>query len=48
MPEAILGKAGPLDAREWEFIRQHTLVGDRILSAAPTMTQCREAGTCQP
>jgi diguanylate cyclase (GGDEF)-like protein len=38
VPEAILDKAGPLDVREWEFIRQHTLVGDRILSAAPTMS----------
>jgi diguanylate cyclase (GGDEF)-like protein len=39
VPEAILGKKGPLDEREWEFVRQHTLVGDRILSAAPTLTQ---------
>ena len=38
VPEEILSKAGPLDDREWEFVRQHTLVGDRILSAAPTLT----------
>ena len=38
VPEGILDKDGPLDDREWEFVRQHTLVGDRILSAAPTLT----------
>jgi two-component system cell cycle response regulator len=38
VPEEILTKAGPLDDREWEFVRQHTLVGDRILSAAPTLS----------
>jgi HD-GYP domain-containing protein (c-di-GMP phosphodiesterase class II) len=38
VPEDILTKAGPLDEREWEFVRQHTLVGDRILSAAPTLS----------
>jgi HD-GYP domain-containing protein (c-di-GMP phosphodiesterase class II) len=38
VPEEILHKQGPLDDREWEFVRQHTLVGDRILSAAPTLT----------
>ena len=39
VPEGILDKEGPLDDREWEFVRQHTLVGDRILSAAPTLTK---------
>jgi diguanylate cyclase (GGDEF)-like protein/PAS domain S-box-containing protein len=37
IPEAILNKAGPLSAEEWELVRQHTLVGERIASAAPAL-----------
>jgi diguanylate cyclase (GGDEF)-like protein len=37
VPDAILAKSGPLDEREWEFVRQHTLVGERILRAAPAL-----------
>ena len=31
VPDEILRKRGPLDEREWEFIRQHTVVGERIV-----------------
>jgi len=37
VPDAILNKPGPLDDVEWGFMRQHTIVGDRILSAAPAL-----------
>ena len=37
VPSDILGKEGPLDESEWRFMRQHTLAGDRILSAAPAL-----------
>jgi two-component system cell cycle response regulator len=37
VPDAILAKPGPLDEREWEFVRQHTLVGERIIRAAPAL-----------
>ena len=37
IPDAILAKPGPLDAEEWDFIRQHTVLGERILSAAPAL-----------
>jgi two-component system, cell cycle response regulator len=37
VPEAILTKPGSLDEEEWEFIRRHTLVGEKILSAAPAL-----------
>ncbi len=37
VPDAILEKPGPLDADEWEFIHQHTILGERILSAAPAL-----------
>jgi response regulator RpfG family c-di-GMP phosphodiesterase len=34
VPDAVLRKAGPLDAEEWELIRQHTLIGAGILSGS--------------
>jgi two-component system, cell cycle response regulator len=37
IPDAILTKPGPLDDEEWEFIRQHTILGERIVSAAPSL-----------
>ena len=37
IPDEILHKPGPLDAGEWELMRQHTIIGDRILAAAPAM-----------
>jgi len=35
IPDTILNKPGPLDAQEWELVRQHTLIGQRIIEAAP-------------
>ena len=37
IPDAILDKPGPLDDGEWAFMRQHTIVGERILAAAPAL-----------
>jgi diguanylate cyclase (GGDEF)-like protein/putative nucleotidyltransferase with HDIG domain len=37
VPDAILNKPGPLDEAEWAFMRRHTVVGERILSAAPAL-----------
>ncbi len=37
IPDAILTKPGPLDEAEWEFIRRHTLIGERIIAAAPAL-----------
>jgi diguanylate cyclase (GGDEF)-like protein len=37
IPDAILEKPGELDAEEWAFMRQHTVLGERILSAAPAL-----------
>jgi HD-GYP domain-containing protein (c-di-GMP phosphodiesterase class II) len=37
IPDAILNKPGPLDEEEWEFIRQHTVLGERIVSAASSL-----------
>ena len=35
VPDGILHKAGALNEREWAFVRQHPLVGERILRASP-------------
>jgi two-component system, cell cycle response regulator len=35
VPDEILNKKGPLDEGEWAFVRQHPLVGERILRASP-------------
>ena len=35
VPDEILHKPGPLDEREWAFVREHTIVGERILRAHP-------------
>jgi diguanylate cyclase (GGDEF)-like protein len=37
VPDAILTKPGPLSEAEWGYMREHTIVGDRILSAAPAL-----------
>ncbi|HEY3827673.1 MAG TPA: diguanylate cyclase [Solirubrobacteraceae bacterium] len=36
IPDAILGKPAALDSEERAFIERHTLIGERILAAAPT------------
>jgi two-component system, cell cycle response regulator len=38
VPDEILNKPGPLSDTELGFIRQHTLVGERILAAAPSLS----------
>jgi diguanylate cyclase (GGDEF)-like protein len=37
IPDAILDKPAALDVAEWEFMRQHTILGERILNAAPAL-----------
>jgi diguanylate cyclase (GGDEF)-like protein len=37
VPDEILSKPGPLDDVEFGFIKQHTIVGERILAAAPAL-----------
>ena len=37
IPDEILHKPGPLTEAEWSFVRQHTVVGERILCAAPAL-----------
>ena len=37
IPDAILNKASDLTEGEWEFIRNHTILGERILQGAPAL-----------
>jgi diguanylate cyclase (GGDEF)-like protein len=37
VPDEILRKPAPLDDREWEVMRSHTLTGERILASAPAL-----------
>ena len=37
IPDSILNKPGPLTDEEWDLMRTHTIVGERILSAAPAL-----------
>jgi diguanylate cyclase (GGDEF)-like protein len=37
VPDEILDKPGRLTASEWEFMHQHPVIGERILSAAPAL-----------
>jgi diguanylate cyclase (GGDEF)-like protein len=42
IPDTILDKPGPLDEAEWELMRCHTLIGERIVSAAPALASTAE------
>jgi two-component system, cell cycle response regulator len=37
IPDRILEKPGPLTEAEWRLMRQHTVIGERILNAAPAL-----------
>jgi diguanylate cyclase (GGDEF)-like protein len=37
IPDAIINKPEPLTDEEWAFMRRHTLIGERILAAAPAL-----------
>jgi two-component system cell cycle response regulator len=37
MPDAILLKPGPLTEQEWEIMRRHTVIGERILKTVPAL-----------
>jgi diguanylate cyclase (GGDEF)-like protein len=37
IPESILAKPGTLSESEWSFVRQHSVIGERVLEAAPAL-----------
>src|SRR5436190_1852401 len=42
VPDDVLHKHGPLNDSDWSLIRQHTIVGQRILSASPALRRVGE------
>ncbi len=38
IPDVILAKPEPLEPEEWEFMKRHTIIGERIIGAAPALT----------
>jgi HD-GYP domain-containing protein (c-di-GMP phosphodiesterase class II) len=42
VPDAILAKPGSLRPEEWEFVRRHPVIGERIIDGAPAL---RRVGT---
>jgi diguanylate cyclase (GGDEF)-like protein len=43
IPDSILLKPGPLDPHEWEIVRQHTVVGERIVGRVPGLEPVADA-----
>ena len=43
IPDDVLHKAGPLDEVEWELMRKHTVIGQRIIGMAPAMSPVARA-----
>jgi diguanylate cyclase (GGDEF)-like protein len=39
IPDAVLEKPGPLDDDEWALLKRHTIIGERILAAAPALVR---------
>ena len=37
IPDAIITKPAALDDEEWAFMRRHTIIGERIVAAAPAL-----------
>jgi two-component system cell cycle response regulator len=37
IPDEIIRKPAPLDTEEWTFMRQHPVIGERILATAPAL-----------
>jgi len=41
IPAAVLGKSGPLDPEEWETMKEHASLGDRLLEPVPSIAHIR-------
>ena len=43
IPDEILSRRGPLSDEEWAFVRDHTIVGERILRGIPFLQSAASA-----
>jgi diguanylate cyclase (GGDEF)-like protein/putative nucleotidyltransferase with HDIG domain len=41
IPAAVLAKSGPLNPDEWETMKEHAILGDRLLEPVPSITHIR-------
>ncbi len=48
VPDSVLHKPGPLDEEEWEIMRQHSVVGERILAQRARAARRRRARALKP
>ena len=48
IPDTILDKPGPLNAKERDFMRRHTLLGERILERPRPSPQSRGLVRVEP
>ena len=49
IPDEIITKPGPLSEEEWEFMKQHTVMGEQIIAAAgPSLERIGAARARQP
>ena len=39
VPDSVLNKPGPLDEREWGLMRQHPLIGERIVASVESLAR---------
>ena len=39
IPESIVHKPAPLSDAEWDFMRRHTIIGERVLGLMPSLTR---------
>jgi two-component system cell cycle response regulator len=46
IPDAILNKEGPLNDEEWRFMHRHTILGERILTAAAALRPVAKLVRC--
>ena len=42
IPDTVLNKPSALSDEEWEFVRRHTVIGERIIRAAPSLAHAAE------
>jgi diguanylate cyclase (GGDEF)-like protein len=42
LPDTLLNKPAKLNAEEWRFMRSHTLIGERIVLAAPSLAHAAD------
>ncbi len=48
IPDVILNKPSALTPEEWGFMRRHTIIGERILMAAPALRPVARARALEP